>query len=158
MKKFVSLILFLLFLFSSAFAESWRIFDNANLFSKDEIEELENKILSLQKDTNIDFVVLTTDDYLGLNNQQFIAETFYDSGSFGFGRSASGLIYYIDMNQHYHYVSTSGKMISLFENYTHSSLEDCALYMKTGEYKESVSKMLDWAMKAIHEAQTTVKP
>ena len=88
MKKFVSLILFLLFLFSSAFAESWRIFDNANLFSKDEIEELENKILSFQKDTNIDFVVLTTDDYLGLNNQQFIAETFYDSGSFGFGRSA----------------------------------------------------------------------
>lgn len=162
MKKLVAVVLFFLVVFSSALAEPWRVFDNAGIFSESEIEELENEISAFQRDTNVDFVVLTTDDYLGSGNQEIIADTFYDSGNFGFGRVASGMIYYIDMNQRYHYVSTTGEMITVFKDYVENSLSSCTKFMKNEDYKGSVLEMIAWAKKAIAEAdsnaQTPTKP
>jgi len=162
MKKIVAAVLFFLIVFSSAVAEPWRVFDNAGIFSESEIEELENEISAFQRETNVDFVVLTTDDYLGSGNQQVIANAFFDSGNFGFGRLASGLIYYIDMNQCWHCVSTLGEMKTVFEDYVSPSLDACADFMMSKDYKGSVLEMIDWAKKAVEEAdsnaQTPTKP
>ena len=65
MRKIAAVIIFCLVICTSAVAESWRVFDNAGIFSQSEIEELENEISVFQRETNVDFVVLTTDDYLG---------------------------------------------------------------------------------------------
>ena len=71
MRKIAAVIIFCLVICTSAVAESWRVFDNAGIFSQSEIEELENEISVFQRETNVDFVVLTTDDYLGSGKVQF---------------------------------------------------------------------------------------
>lgn len=157
MRKIAAVIIFCLVICTSAVAESWRVFDNAGIFSQSEIEELENEISVFQRKTNVDFVVLTTDDYLGSGNQQTIADAFFDSGNFGFGRLASGLIYYIDMNQRYLYVSTAGEMITVFEDYINDSIEACTDFMANEDYKDAVLEMIDWAKKAVAEADSNAQ-
>ena len=147
MKKLVVFVFLFLLVCTSAIAELWRVFDNAGIFSESEIEEMENEISAFQRDANVDFVVLTTDDYLGSGNQQIIASAFFDSGNFGLGRLASGMIYYIDMEQRWHCVATIGEMESVFEEYVNSSLDACADFMLSKDYKGAVLEMLDWAKK-----------
>ena len=95
--------------------------------------------------------------YLGSGNQQTIADAFFDSGNFGFGRLASGLIYYIDMNQRYLYVSTAGEMITVFEDYINDSIEACTDFMANEDYKDAVLEMIDWAKKAVAEADSNAQ-
>lgn len=114
MKKLFSVIVIFLLSFCSfaiSLAEPWRVFDSADLLNQTETEELENRILEFQRDTNMDFVVLSTDDYLGENGFNF-ACFFWDNGAFGFGSDARGVIYYIDMHSCHHYIVTSGKQLN----------------------------------------------
>lgn len=149
MKRLFVVIVALLCFANFAFAESWRVFDNAGLFSTEEIAVIEQSISDFQRSTNMDFVVLTTDDYLGENNQQAITDSFYDSGNFGFGRQASGMLYYIDMNQRKPYVSTCGEMIfEFFGDKLINAHNACHPFLANGEYKNAVLQMIEKATDA----------
>ncbi len=65
MKRFLVLFLMLSLACTSSLAEPWRVFDNARLFSAEDNEAIEQAVSKFQRETNMDFVVLTTDDYLG---------------------------------------------------------------------------------------------
>lgn len=154
MKKIFVLFVALIFLYSAASAESWRVFDNAGLFTDEEIETIEQAIFDFQRNTNLDFAVLTTDDYIGTKNWAAIADSFYDCENFGFGRRASGMLYYIDMNQCVPYVSTAGNMIGIFDNdKIEKAHESCYDFLAEGKYKDAVLRMI----KSAEEAAETYK-
>ena len=149
-KLFVLLICFVLLFCAVASAEQWRVFDNAKLFSEDDIQTIEEAIVVFQRETNLDFAVLTTDDFLGSDNQFAVAAAFYDYMPFGFGKQASGMLYYIDMNQRLPFVFTKGKMVSIFADEALDDAHDaCHTYLTTGDYKGAVLKMLEFATEAI---------
>lgn len=93
MKRLLVLVVLLVLFVNSAFAEPWRVFDNADIFTEEEEESIEEAITDFQRSTNMDFVVLSTDDYVGEPDD--VAQFFYQNGPFGFGASASGFIYYV---------------------------------------------------------------
>ena len=150
MKKVLCVLVALLCLASSAVAAPWRVFDNAGLFSKDDVAEIEQAITEFQIKTGFDFAVLTTDDYLGFKNESAIADSFYDAEKFGVGYYNSGMLYYIDMNQRVPYVSTTGEMIRIFDRVTNIKAHDaCHPFLASGEYKEAVLKMIECAAQAV---------
>ena len=150
MKKVLCVLVALLCLASSAVAVHWCVIDNAGLFSKDDVAEIEQAVTNFQIKTGYDFAVLTTDDYLGYKNMQAIADSFYVAENFGRGNNESGMLYYIDMNQRYPYVSTFGDMIMLFDGSEVSAAHDaCHPFLASGEYKEAVLKMIECAAQAV---------
>lgn len=110
MKRILCVVITLVALASGALAETERIFDNAGLFSSDESSVLATKIKDFQKSTAYDFVILTTDDYLGTDNQEATAVTFYKDGDFGFGSKGNGAIVYVDANQRLRCIYVFGDM------------------------------------------------
>ena len=151
MKRFLGLLLVILLSCASlANAEPWRVFDNAGLFSDEDITVIEQAIFEFQKNTNLDFAVLTTDDYIGKENWTAIADSFYDCENFGFGRSASGMLYYIDMNQRIPYVSTAGEMMCIFDDDTLEKAHDSShAFLVEGKYKDAVLRMIESATEAV---------
>lgn len=143
MKKTISVmvLLFLLFFCFSAMAEQQRVFDYANLFSSEEKAELESEILQFQKDTAIDFAILTTKEEI--TDQAQYADSFFDSGDFGYGKNNSGALYLIDMYNRVPYLSTAGLVIDIMTDdriqYAH---EICYNDLRNGKYFEAVQKML----------------
>lgn len=151
MKRFIALLIVVLLTFVSvATAEPWRVFDNAGLFSTDDISAIEQAIYVFQRNTNLDFAVLTTDDYIGKENWAALADSFYDCENFGFGRNASGMLYYIDMWQRVPYISTAGEMIGIFDDETIATAHDVSHpFLADGKYKDAVLKMIESATEAV---------
>ena len=92
MKRMFLIVATVLCFISAAFAEPWRVFDNAGLFSAEDIVAIEQAIFAFQRSTSFDFAVLTTDDYIGKENWAAVADSFYDSEDFGFGQQTSGML------------------------------------------------------------------
>lgn len=151
MKRFIALlIVVLLLLVSVASAEPWRVFDNADLFTDEEIQAIEHAIFDFQRNTNLDFAVLTTDDYIGKENWAALADSFYDCENFGFGRKASGMLYYIDMNQRVPHISTAGEMICIFDDVAiYNAHETVHQLLAYGKYSEATLKMIELATEAV---------
>ena len=150
MKKAMVLWIILLSFVTSAFAEPWRVFDNAGLFTAEDTEAIEIAIADFQRETNCDFAVLTTDDYIGKANWKAVADSFYDSENFGFGSRASGMLYYIDMNQRVPYISTTGEMVLILDDNTLSAAhETCYPFLACGLYKNAVLQMIESARNAV---------
>ena len=94
-------VLLALFLPLSAFAAEapdGRVFDDAGLFTEEEIADLEERIADMTDHTGLDMVVLTTNDTGGKTTVEY-ADDFYDYNGFGVGNKNSGFIYIIDMNE-----------------------------------------------------------
>lgn len=150
MKRIIAILFVALCLVSSGIAEPWRVFDNAGLFSAEEIQDIEQAIFDFQRKTNFDFAVLTTDDYIGNQNQCAIADSFYDAENFGFGHQASGMLYYIDMNQRIPYISTCGEMIVIFNETTLTDTHEAAFpLLASAQYKDAVLTTIESASKAV---------
>lgn len=144
MKRFVLILIAALCITTQSFAEPWRVFDNAGLFTDEDTKSIEHAIFTFQRTTNLDFVVLTTDDYLGKNNWTTIADSFYDSGNFGFGHQASGMLYYIDMNQRIPYISTCGEMVYMLDGDKLDAAHDASFtFLCNGEYAKAVLQMIE---------------
>lgn len=91
-------------------ASEQRVFDNADLFSIEEEAVIEDTVKDFITTTNMDCVVLTSQDSLG-NSAMETADDFYDYGGFGIGEDASGMLFLIDMDNREIYISTSGEAI-----------------------------------------------
>lgn len=93
-----------------ASADETRVFDDANLFSSQEISTLENNISSLKSEFSHDFVIVTTDDADGKSSQDY-ADDYFDYNGFGVGSDYSGFLLLIDMDNREIYISTCGSSI-----------------------------------------------
>lgn len=151
MKRLFCFAVAILFFATSAFAEPWRVFDNAGLFTNEEIEVIEQAIFDFQRKNNCDFAVLSTDDYLGERNSAEIAESFFKSINLGLGHYKNGVLFYFAINDGMlmPFVSVNGEMRSNFEvGMRENALKTCNPFLANGEYKNAVLLMIEKATEA----------
>lgn len=96
-----------IFNLDTVLADKSLIFDDAMLFTEDEIVKLEAEANSLSNDYNIDIVIVTTNDADGKTSREY-ADDFFDYGGFGVGEDYDGILFLIDMDNREAYISTSG--------------------------------------------------
>jgi Beta-propeller domains of methanol dehydrogenase type len=89
-----------------------RVYDEAGLFTEEEIKQIEDDILIRSAVVNIDMIVVTTNDANGKSSRVY-ADDYYDELYFagGFGDNAeegytSGILYLINMDAREIYLST----------------------------------------------------
>ena len=93
-----ALLLCVLFSLPSVFAAGdQRVYDQAGLFTQAEVQELEESVAEHRKSTQMDIVIVTTDDAQGKTSQAY-ADDFYDYNGFGEGSDNTGVLLLIDMD------------------------------------------------------------
>lgn len=102
-----------------------RVFDEAGLFSQEEIEALETQIRTMRKEMNMDVVITTTDHAGGKSAGQY-AEDFYIRGAYGVGKDYSGVLFLIDMDNRELYILPVGKMNRFLTDKRWNSILDSA--------------------------------
>lgn len=143
---------------AGALAQGERVFDRAELFTPAEEKELNQQIAQFQQDTGMDFVIVTSNEEHGNASQVQIADEFYDRGGFGLDDEKSGICYYIDMYERYHYLSTTGAMIDhMTDERIDDAISRCTRYLSAGNYADGASAMIDivaaYVRKGIPEGQ-----
>ena len=88
------------------------VYDQANLLTDSQIEELNNRLKQLSKKHNLDVRIHTTNDTYGLDTQDY-ADDYYDYNNF----RNDGLVLVLDMQHRIMYISTKGKGIDYFTDY-----------------------------------------
>lgn len=127
---------------SVALADGDRVFDRAELFTASEVQELEQEIQAFQEETGMDFVILTSSESHDGSAQQ-IADAFYEQGGFGLDEEKSGILYYIDMDDRYHYLSTTGAMIDyMTDARIENAIDEVTRYLSAGAYAQGASQMI----------------
>lgn len=132
------------FLFMAYGAEEsvQRVFDDAELLTAEEIEQLEEQIIPLQKLMGMDVVLVTTADTGGKDSMNY-ADDYYDYGGFGVGKNANGVLFLIDMDNREIYISTSGAMIRfLTDTRIDKMLDREIVYMKRSDYFGTMKQFL----------------
>jgi uncharacterized protein len=137
--RFVLLMVMLSSLLLSAYSkEETRVFDQAELLTEGEEEQLESQIVQLMEKTELDIIIVTTKDAQGKSSQEY-ADDFYDEGAFG-----SGVLLLIDMDNREVYISTAGQGIEEFtDQEIESILDDVYPYLSQGAYKQACMEFLD---------------
>ena len=120
-----------------------RILDRANLFTASEEEALTQKIEAFQKKTNMDFVLLTSSESHEGSAVE-VADGIYERGGYGLDEENSGILYYIDMADRYHYLSTTGKMQDyMTDERIEEAINTCQPYLTRGDYAGAAEYMID---------------
>lgn len=148
MKKFLVVVLALMLTISVACADSFRVFDSADLFTPEEEEAMEAAILDYRYSTRTDFCVLTTDDFLGYADSYTFAESFYVRMDIGIGTAKDGFLVYIDMNNRTPAIVTWGLTYKVIPNDELNAIFDAMHpYLVSGDYAQGI-------MCAMEAAQT----
>lgn len=143
------LLLFLLLLPAAGLGET-RVFDEAGLFTAEDISVLEERIDRIRNRYRMDAVVVTSSD-VPSNASSFsdeeslkFADDFYDSRGFGLGEDKAGLLYLIDMHNRVSEISTCGVMIDYISDHRLEALYDAAdPYLSKREYALAALAVLD---------------
>ena len=126
----------------AALASEDRVFDRAELFTASEVQELEQEIQAFQEETGMDFVIVTSNESHKGSAQQ-VADEYYDQGGFGLDEEKSGILYYIDMDDRYHYLSTTGAMIDyMTDARIENAIDEVTRYLSAGAYAQGASQMI----------------
>lgn len=106
---YASLLIVLLFSFSPILVngEGTRVFDGGNLFTQDQINQLNIEADRISQTHNMDIIILTTNDAQGKSSRDY-ADDFYDDNGFGFGSDLDGILFLLDLDNGEAYISTSG--------------------------------------------------
>lgn len=138
-KRLLPLLLVLLLMPAIALADE-QVIDNANLFSASAMEQMETIIERIERNHDVDMVVLTTtdtpDDYSeSMWKVRDYADDFYDNGGYGMGEDFSGMLILLDMNNRVMWLSTGGVMIEYINDSREEDILDRAYsYLSMGNY------------------------
>lgn len=111
-----------------------RVFDDAGLFTQDQIKGFEEQVENLRDTMKMDVVLVTAKETGGRSAQQY-ADDFYDNGGFGTRSDYSGVLFLIDMDNRELLVSTSGAMIRFVTDKRREAMYDRAyICASAGDY------------------------
>lgn len=128
---------------SLALAAEQRVYDQAGLLSAAEIDLLEERIAQLRESLGVDIVLLTANE--GVYDTMDYADVFYENGGFGTGDNATGVLYFIDMQNRKAWISTTGDMIDYIDDPREEMiLDDQMGYLPSGDYYGAFVVALDW--------------
>lgn len=138
-------------------AETDHVKDYMELFTTDEINELESKILDFTSRQAMDMVIVTTNDTAGKSSEAF-ADDFYDENGYGIGSDYSGLLLLINMDAREVWISTAGHAIDVYNDSRITSLvNDVTPYLSDANYKQAcdvfLSSIDQFATKGVVDGQ-----
>lgn len=87
--------------------ESIRVFDDADLFTEEEIVVLSEEASILSRSYDMDILIVTTDDANGKSTRDY-GDDYFDDNGFGIGPDLDGILFLIDMDNREIHISTSG--------------------------------------------------
>ncbi len=120
-------------------AEVYYVYDEADLLSDTEEEELDNQIYSLIETTGWNIYAVTIDDAQGFSAAAF-ADAVYEDWA---GIDTDGFLVLIDMDNREIYLSTSGIAIRyLYDERVDNVLDAGYAYVSNGEYAACLSEMI----------------
>ena len=145
-----SLIFFAIFfmIFNSSIivkAENKRVIDEARLLNSSEINLLDEKINKLIEKTNLDVVIVTTNNTSGKSSMEY-ADDFYDYNGYGFDKEHSGILLLINMEEREVWISTTGKGVEYYtDGRIDNILDSIEEYLAGGDYY----KACDWFLNKV---------
>ena len=140
-----------LFLLCGFDSQEKKVYDDGELLTEAEEEELQKLLVSGAQNTEQDLVIVTTDDNGGKEARDY-ADDFYDQHGFGYEKeNGSGVLFLIDMDARTIYISTAGTAI---EKYTDMEIEDTldAIMpsMRSGDYGEACRTFISEAIRCLN--------
>lgn len=108
------MMLVLMLLVPTALAEDSHVHDDAQLFTEEEIQTMDSMIEHIRQCYQMDVCVLTTRDVPVTDDDNTLADyadKYYEDNGYGLGKDRSGMLFMIDMNNRYVYISTAGSAI-----------------------------------------------
>ncbi len=119
-----------------------RVYDGAGLFDREEFQELTRDVEAFREESGMDLVLVTADDTRGLSSEEY-ADLYYEQGGFGTGKTHSGALLLLDMDNRRLHVSTTGAMIRFLTDARIETMMDHAIpYIKEGDYHGAASQMI----------------
>ena len=146
-KKLLSILIVLLVLPAIVLADE-QVIDDAGLFTASEIRQMEETIARIERNHQVDMVVLTTydvpDDYSdSMWRIRDYADDYYDRGGYGMGPDFSGMLILLDMNNRVIWLSTGGVMIDYITDRREEDILDRAYsYLSYGSYGSGINAAL----------------
>ena len=130
-----TLLIYFCFISMPLFAQAeTKVYDYANLFTLEEIENLETSATQVAEKYQMDIGIITTNDAEGKSAQDY-ADDFYDDNGYGYGSNLDGLLFLIDMDNREIYISTCGLGIQYFTDLRISKMLDSAYnYVSKEDY------------------------
>ncbi|SHI69298.1 TPM domain-containing protein [Parasporobacterium paucivorans] len=138
-----------------------KVYDNAGLFTQEQILNLNRTIRDYDAKTELDLVIVTVDQN-NKSTQQY-AEDFYTEHAFGYEHDyGSGVILVIDMDNREAYVSTQGIAIQYLDDAAiQNILDEIFVYLPNGDYYNSarvfLEKTRDYALEYINNPDNSQK-
>ncbi len=106
-------------------AADTKVYDYANLFTLEEVENLEASATEIAEKYQMDIGIVTTDDAEG-KTAKLYAHDFYDHNGYGYGNNFNGVLFLIDMDNREIFISTCGSGIEYFTDLRISKMLDSA--------------------------------
>ncbi len=147
-KKLIPMLLILLMMPVIALADV-QVIDDANLFSANEVSEMIDTIGRIERNHQVDIVVLTTNDVPTDYSEEMwrvrnYADDYYDNGNYGMGADNSGMLILLDMHNRVMWLSTGGVMIEYINDSREDAiLDDAYAYLSYGSYGSAINAALD---------------
>lgn len=112
--------------------QSLLVIDDANLFTQEEIVELNQEASAISNSYNMDIVILTTNDAKGKTSRDY-GDDYFDENGYGVGSDLDGILFLIDLDNGELYISTSGIGIKYLTDSRIESLIDQVLDQGIGD-------------------------
>lgn len=137
MKKKGFVLLMMVFLLLSvlpASAAEQRVFDNADLLTAEEEQNLQQFCEDAKEEYDIDFAYLTTKDTEGLSTREYGAQ-FYIEQNLGVGEDYSGAIFVLDMGEREGQLVTCGEAMEMITDADADAIwDEISGYFSNGDY------------------------
>ncbi|WP_147535758.1 TPM domain-containing protein [Bacillus marasmi] len=145
-KSFIMQVVFfmwLLLISTNVLANYEKVYDDANLLSEQERAEINEKALALSDQTQMDIVIVTTDDSQDKASSQYALD-YYEEHGFGYQGTLDGVLYLINMDEREVYIFTRDKGTNYIDASRVDELLDLVYpSLADGKYSESVHLFLD---------------
>ena len=147
-RKLLPVLLILLMLPVIALADA-QVIDDANLFNPGEVTEMIDTIARIERNHQVDIVVLTTNDVPTDYSEEMwrvrnYADDYYDNGNYGMGPDNSGMLILLDMHNRVMWLSTGGVMIEYINDSREEAiLDDAYAYLSYSSYGSAMNAALD---------------
>ena len=158
MRKYFFILILSLFLFPTLVKaenltppvdNSKKIYDLAEKLTEDEEEKLYNMAVDFSEKYKMDMVLViidenpygVSDDYTRIYSQDF-----YWYNGFGIGGNRDGIIFLIDLDNRYPYITTRGEATLVYDDARIDKMHDSAYdYLKSSNYYEAFSHYIESA-------------
>lgn len=136
---------------SLVFGGPLRVYDEADLFTAEQIKALSDEADSIGKAYDLDIAVVTTRDAKGKTARSY-ADDFFVSHGLGTGNDRDGILFLLDLDHSEAYISTTGKGIkyltdqrinSIMTQIKNSGLGDGKFYEATRSFLKGTKEYLE---------------